>query len=136
MCPILSSRWGPDNAAHEIASRLQWIGIAFIPAAIYHLSDALLATTGLPSRGRRRRVIRLLYLIGAGFLLMVAFSDSLVQFVSVQESLSIQAGPVFLLYMLYFVLANGFASITCSVRENAAVLNQPRAGWLICKSPF
>lgn len=100
---------GPDNAAHEIASRLQWIGIAFIPAAIYHLSDALLATTGLPSRGRRRRVIRLLYLIGAGFLLMVAFSDSLVQFVSVQESLSIQAGPVFLLYMLYFVLANGFA---------------------------
>ncbi len=100
---------GPDNAAHEIASRLQWIGIAFIPAAIYHLSDALLATTGLPSRGRRRRVIRVLYLIGAGFLLLVAFSDSLVQFVSVQESLSIQAGAVFLAYLLYFVLANVFA---------------------------
>ncbi len=100
---------GPDNAAHEIASRLQWIGIAFVPAAIYHLSDALLATTGLPSRGRRRRVIRVLYLIGAGFLLSVAFSDSLVQFVDVQDSLSIQAGGAFLVYLLYFALASGFA---------------------------
>ena len=100
---------GPDNAAHEIASRLQWIGIAFVPAAIYHLSDALLATTGLPSRGRRRRAIRVLYLIGAGFLLSVAFSDSLVQFVDVQDSVSIQAGGALLVYLLYFALASGFA---------------------------
>jgi len=100
---------GPDKAAHEIASRLQWLGIAFVPAAIYHLSDALLATTGLPSRGRRRRVIRVLYLIGAGFLLSVAFSDSLLQFVDVQGSLSIQAGGAFLVYLLYFTLASGFA---------------------------
>ena len=99
----------PDNAAHEIASRLQWMGIAFIPAAMYHLSDALLATTGLPSRGRRKRAIRLLYLIGAAFLLSVAFSDSLVQVVAAQGSVSIQAGPIFLIYSLYFLLANGFA---------------------------
>jgi len=99
----------PDNPAHEIASRLQWIGIAFIPAAMYHLSDALLATTGLPSRGRRKRVIRLLYLIGAAFLLAVAFSDSLIHVVAAQESVSIQARPVFLIYLLYFLLANGFA---------------------------
>ncbi|MCY3781111.1 MAG: hypothetical protein OXG78_12430 [Chloroflexi bacterium] len=100
---------GPDIAEHEIASRLQWIGIAFIPAAIYHLSDALLATTGLPSRGRRRRVIRLLYLIGAAFLLSAAFSDSVVQFVSAEATLSIQAGSAFVVYLLYFILANGFA---------------------------
>ena len=99
----------PDNAAHEIASRLQWTGIAFIPAAMYHLSDALLATTGLPSRGRRKRAVRLLYLIGAAFLLSVAFSDSLVQVVAAQASVSIQAGPIFLIYSLYFLLANGFA---------------------------
>ncbi len=99
----------PDYAAHEIASRLQWMGIAFIPAAMYHLSDALLATTGLPSRGRRKRVIRLLYLVGAAFLLAVAFSDSLVQVVAAQGSVSIQAGPAFLIYSLYFLLANGFA---------------------------
>ena len=99
----------PDNPAHEIASRLQWIGIAFIPAAIYHLSDALLATTGLPSRGRRKRVIRVLYLIGAAILLVAAFSDSLVRFVAAADVLSIQADSVFIIYLLYFVLASGFA---------------------------
>ena len=99
----------PDYAAHEIASRLQWIGIAFIPAAMYHLSDALLATTGLPSRGRRRRVIRILYLIGAGFLLSAAFADSLFVFVDAQGYLSIQAGALFPVYCVYFVAANGFA---------------------------
>ena len=99
----------PASAEHEIASRLQWLGIAFIPAAIYHLSDALLATTGLPSRGRRRRVIRLLYLVGAAFLLAAAFVDALVQFVIAPDLLSIEAGPAFAIYLLYFALANGFA---------------------------
>lgn len=99
----------PDNPAHEIASRLQWIGIAFIPAAIYHLSDALLATTGLPSRGRRKRAIRFLYLVGAAVLISVAFSDSLILVVAAQESVSIQAGAAFIVYLLYFLLANGFA---------------------------
>lgn len=99
----------PDNPAHEIASRLQWIGIAFIPAAMYHLSDALLATTGLPSRGRRKRAMRFLYLIGAAFLLSVAFTDSLIFVVPAQDSVSIQAEALFLVYLLYFVLGNGFA---------------------------
>lgn len=100
---------GPDSAAHQMASRLQWIGIAFIPAAIYHLSDALLATTGLPSRGRRNRVIRILYLIGGAFLILVMFTDRLVQFVHVQGQVSIQAGAVFAVYLAYFVAASSFA---------------------------
>ncbi len=100
---------GPDSAAHQMASRLQWAGIAFIPAAIYHLSDALLATTGLPSRGRRKRVIRILYLIGGVFLILVMFTDRLVQFVQVQGQVSIQAGAVFAVYLTYFVAANSLA---------------------------
>ncbi len=99
----------PDNPAHEIASRLQWIGIAFVPAAMYHLSDALLATTGLPSRGRRKRAIRLLYLAGAAFLLSVAFSDSVILVLAAPEMVNIQAGPAFFVYLLYFLLANAFA---------------------------
>ena len=57
----------PSATMHIAILRFQWIGIAFMPVAMLHLSDALLATTGLPSRGRRRRVIRILYLISAGF---------------------------------------------------------------------
>ena len=48
--------------------KLQWIGIIFLPAAYLHFSDALLASTGKPSRGRRRWAVRLIYVISIGFL--------------------------------------------------------------------
>ena len=37
----------PTRSTLLATLRLQWIGIAFMPAALFHLSDALLATTGL-----------------------------------------------------------------------------------------
>lgn len=42
--------------------RGQWVGIIFLPAAYMQFSDALLMTTGKPSLGKRRWLIRLLYL--------------------------------------------------------------------------
>jgi hypothetical protein len=41
--------------------RVQWIGIILLPASYLNFSDALLATTGLPSRWRRKWAIRLTY---------------------------------------------------------------------------
>jgi hypothetical protein len=54
--------------------RLQWLGIIFLPSAYLHFSDALLATTGRPSRGRRRVAVRLVYVISFIFLLTLPFS--------------------------------------------------------------
>jgi hypothetical protein len=54
--------------------RMQWVGIVFLPAAYLHFSDAILATTGRPSRGRRRLAVRISYVISAGFLLLLLFS--------------------------------------------------------------
>jgi len=54
--------------------RLQWVGIAFLPAAYMHFSDALLDTTGIPSPGRRRILARFSYLISFGFLVTLPFS--------------------------------------------------------------
>src|SRR5690554_2994250 len=51
----------PGRQYLDLWLRFQWLGIAFVPAALFHLSDALLATTGRPSRGRRRFVVRLSY---------------------------------------------------------------------------
>lgn len=48
--------------------RVQWIGILFLPPAYLLFSDALLETTGQPSRGRRRRLVWALYLVSIGFL--------------------------------------------------------------------
>ena len=54
--------------------RLQWVGIAFLPPAYLHFSDALLETTGKPSRGRRRLAVRLTYAISLIFLLTLPLS--------------------------------------------------------------
>jgi hypothetical protein len=53
--------------------RFQWVGIAFLPAAYLHFSDALLATTGKPSRWRRRWAVRLTYLGSLVFLMGLPF---------------------------------------------------------------
>ena len=58
-----------EQSQMEFWFRLQWIGIIFLPPAYVHFSDALLATTGRPSRGRRRRMVALSYLLAFGFLL-------------------------------------------------------------------
>ena len=41
-----------DVEVYEIWLKFQWLGILFLPAALQHFADALLATTGRPSRGR------------------------------------------------------------------------------------
>ena len=94
---------GPNAAAMEAALRLQWIGIALMPAALFHLSDALLATTGLPSRGRRRRIIRLLYLLSSFFLLWAALSDDLIRTVNSPVGVSLQAGSWLWVFIIYYI---------------------------------
>ncbi len=58
----------------EFWLRLQWVGIVFLPSAYLHFSDALLATTGRPSRGLRRIIARLAYLISFAFFITIPFS--------------------------------------------------------------
>jgi hypothetical protein len=110
ICDVFVSL-GPGIGTYTAALRLQWIGIAFMPVAMLHLSDALLATTGLPSRGRRRRIIRLLYVIAAGFLLLAAFTDLLIQPVPIapvffpeDDFVGVRAGPAFPVYIAYFII--------------------------------
>jgi hypothetical protein len=55
----------------ELFLRFEWIGIIFLPPAYLHLSDAILVTTGRPSRGRRRMAVRLMYLVSSLFLLLL-----------------------------------------------------------------
>ena len=85
--------------------RIQWIGIAFLPSAMFHLSDALLETTGLPSRGRRRRVTRIMYLISAGFTLLAAFTDTLIiPPVDGTRFGNVQAGIAWPVYLAFFTV--------------------------------
>ena len=59
------------TAQWEFWMRIEWIGIIFLPPAYLHFSDALLETTGRPSRGRRRRLVWVLYGVSFGFALIL-----------------------------------------------------------------
>jgi hypothetical protein len=54
--------------------QFQWIGIIFLPAAYGLLSDAVLATTGRPSRGRRTKLVKATFVISGIFFLSIPFS--------------------------------------------------------------
>lgn len=99
----------PGRNALETWFRVQWIGVALVPAAMFHLSDALLATTGLISRGRRRRAVRVLYTTGTGFSAVALFTDWLISDLVSNPVWHMGAGPLFGLYVLYFLIAVGFA---------------------------
>ena len=104
---VVSTISGPPV---EIWLRLQWIGIAFIPVAYLHFSDALLATTGLPSRWRRRLAIRLLYLVGGAFLLAATLGNQLVSRAVIDSGAAhLTAGPLFSVFILYFIGSLGAA---------------------------
>ena len=91
--------------------RAQWIGVALAPAALVHLSDALLETTGLPSRGRRRRILRVMYLIAAAFILLANFGDQLVAPISSGGRASLRAMPLMGVFIAFTIVACGFAFI-------------------------
>ena len=65
---VSSPRW------IEVWYQVQWIGIVFLPPAYVLLSDAVLATTGRPSRGRRTKLIKIAFAISVVFLGMIPFS--------------------------------------------------------------
>jgi len=57
--------------------KLQWVGIVLLPAFYIDFSDALLESTGKPSRWRRRWAVRGAYALSFGFLILLP-SDLLV----------------------------------------------------------
>jgi hypothetical protein len=92
--------------------RLQWLGIAFIPATYLHLSDALLATTGRPSRGKRRALILISYAFGAGVLLAAALTDTVVGELAFAGSAGyLRPGLLFFIFTLYLIMIIGFSGL-------------------------
>lgn len=88
----------------EILLRLEWVGIAMVPAAQFHLSDALLVTTGAISR-RRRLLVRAGYISGLAFLGLVWFTDYIVTApvnLLTSETRHLDAGPLFAVFVIYF----------------------------------
>ncbi|MFH1084592.1 MAG: histidine kinase N-terminal 7TM domain-containing protein [Chloroflexota bacterium] len=106
--------------------RLQWVGIALVPAAYLHFSDALLRTTGSASRPRRAAVL-LAYLVGLATLALVATGHWIVDGV-VQKNhfYHLVAGPGFGLFVAFYVLTSLGGWIGVSLARHRSVTSTSR----------
>ncbi len=82
--------------------RFQWLGIAFVPAACLHFSDALLQTTNSVSR-ERRVAVSATYAAGLVFFVLAAATDLVVQDGVTADRIShLAPGPYFGWFTAYF----------------------------------
>ncbi|MEJ2209172.1 MAG: histidine kinase N-terminal 7TM domain-containing protein [Anaerolineae bacterium] len=108
-----------DVILYEVVSResairwlkFQWIGIAFVPAAYLHFSNAVLRTVDRGVRWRWAAVL-LSYVGSTAFLGMVLYSDLLVHDGVYEPPAShLAAGPMFWAFALYFVVVLIWGSV-------------------------
>lgn len=98
---LLVSRTIVSTSA-EFWLRLGWIGIAMVPAAQFHLSSALLTTTGLIPN-RRRVLVPGGYVIGLILAVLAVSTDYLVgNVVRLEHTVHLTPGPLFPIFTAYF----------------------------------
>jgi hypothetical protein len=89
--------------------RLEWLGIAMVPAALFHLADALLVATGDVSR-TRRILVRAWYLLGAAIFGVAVFTDLIVSGLELSPNAPhLQVGPLFPVFFVYFWLLSAIS---------------------------
>ncbi len=99
---IISTRVETTHAAF-VWLRVQWIGIALVPAAYLHFSDAVLRTTWHWSL-RRRAVVIASYIVSAALVLLALFTDTLVYDGPYAPDVPhLSAGRLFPFFVAYFV---------------------------------
>jgi len=118
---------GSLSANIEFWLRFQWVGTIFLPAAYMHFADALLETTGRPSRGRRRLAVRLSYAISAIFLALLLSGTLLGEPVLTREPVPhFLPTPVSWAFTGYYVLVVGLALFTIWRALRRTVLSASR----------
>lgn len=88
--------------------RVQWLGIAFVPAAYLQLSEALLRTTGSVSRGRRIAVLLSYGVSLASFILAISTDAMVYDGVRSEWFAHLAPGPLFWAFALFFALTTAF----------------------------
>jgi len=114
--------------------QVQWIGIILLPPVYLHFSDAVLATTGRPSRWRRTWAIRLSYILSILFLISMAlgyFSGRVV--LEKQPAPHLTPTPITDLFTVYYLIEMGMAWYVFirAYRRTTTATSQRRMGYLI-----
>jgi hypothetical protein len=88
----------------------QWIGIVYFPAAFVHFSDALLETTGRPSRGRRSTLVRVFYILSTAFLVGMPYGLLVGPIVLDQGPVPhLSRTPITVVFTFFYILTSIFA---------------------------
>lgn len=94
--------------AAQLWLRIQWIGIAMVPAAYLHFSETVLRTTGVASRWRTAGIVGS-YLLGAAALGLALFTDLIVYGIGQMADIyHLLPGPLFWAFALYYGLVSAF----------------------------
>jgi hypothetical protein len=122
-----------QSDATPIWLKLQWFGIAFMPSAYLHFSDALLNATSSVSRWRRLAV-RLSYLGSGVALLLVLFTPWMVREGAMANHAlpRLEPGPLFWVFAAYFfaVVVAGAANINRARQRCMTSASRRRMGYL------
>jgi hypothetical protein len=118
-----------DVEAQEAAGRwlrFQWIGIAMVPAAYLHFSNALLRTTHLRTPWRWIAVL-LSYATSTAFLALVLFGD-LLAFEGEYQPYSphLSAGPLFWLFALFFFVTVAWGALNIRLARRRCLTRASR----------
>jgi hypothetical protein len=114
--------------------KIEWVGIAFLPPTYFNFADALLATTGRPSRGRRAFLVRAFYLISFLFLLTLPFSLLVGPLVNnVAPAPHLQRTWLTLIFTLYYLVVMGLSGILFlrAYRRTVASVSRRRMSYLL-----
>lgn len=106
--------------------RLSLLGVVFVPPTALHFSDALLATTGRPSRGRRRLLVRLFYLLAGGVALAVAWGGLDRGIVFPRPAPHLVGTPAVWGLWAYYTLGSGWALVNMARALRRSVVGVSR----------
>jgi hypothetical protein len=123
-----------DTIEAEFWLRFSWVGITFLPAIYLNFSDAILATTGRPSRWRRKIAIRFAYFASLVFLISLPFGLLVGGSASAIPSAphltpTIITGFFFLYYVVTMLMA--WYNFLRSYQRTTTPTSQRRMGYLI-----
>jgi hypothetical protein len=120
----------------ELWLRLQWLGIALVPAAYLHFSDEVLRTTNSFSRLRQAAVIGA-YAASLVFVILALSSDWVVSDGLLPSTAPhLEAGPLFGIYTVYTIAAviTGLVNILHARRRCLTPTSRRRMTYLLLSS--
>lgn len=124
----------PGELEAEFWLKFSWVGITILPAFYLHFSDAILATTGRPSRWRRKLAIRMAYLASLVYLVTLLMGhlvgESTFEVVNAPHFWpTVVTGFLFLYYGIVMVMA--WINFIRSYLRTTTPTSRRRMGYLI-----